>query len=134
MNKKTGAYDPAVELAKGPDLTAESYDKTQKVAVTAGKVTVGGVPGGVEISGIATGRTDASIEGTLNLWLSIFRFMWPDTTVNHVAGWNICVELKPGQTPDETALALAAYINAGTRPYKAAADKAKVTIVYSGVD
>ncbi|MBU2573462.1 MAG: hypothetical protein KKH28_05240 [Elusimicrobia bacterium] len=43
--------------------------------------------------------------------------------------------LKAKQTPIETAKAFAAYINAGTRPYKAKAAgnkaKATVTIVFS---
>ena len=44
MKKKKSAegYNPEVELAKGATLTAASYDKTQKITVTAGKVTVGG--------------------------------------------------------------------------------------------
>ena len=134
MKKKPGAYDPAVELAKGADLTAASYDKTQKIAVTAPKVTVGGHPGEIEISGVATGRLDAGIDGTINIWLSIFRFMRPDGTVNHVAGWNIMLALPPGQTPEATAQAFADHINKGTRPYRAAAEKAKVRVVYSGKD
>ena len=129
-NKGPGGYDPAVELAKGAELTAASYDKTQTIAVTAGKVTVGGKPGIAEISGLATGRQDAGIDGTINLWLSIFRYMRPDGTTDHVAGWNIPLVLKPAQTPIETAGAFAAYINAGTRPYKAeaAGDKAKAAV------
>lgn len=43
-----------VELAKGAKLEAAAYDKTQKAAVVAGKVTVGGKPGIAEISGITT--------------------------------------------------------------------------------
>jgi len=128
-------YNPEVELAKGANLTVASYDKTQKILVTAGKVTVGGKPGIAEISGIATGKLDASIDGTINLWLSIFRYMRPDGTTDHVAGWNIALALKAKQTPMETAKAFAAYINAGTRPYKAKAAgnkaKATVTIVFS---
>ena len=57
MEKKNGGYDPVIELAKGAKLEAASYDKTQKILVTAGKVTVGGTPGEVEITGIATGCT-----------------------------------------------------------------------------
>ncbi|OGR66870.1 MAG: hypothetical protein A2081_03095 [Elusimicrobia bacterium GWC2_61_19] len=127
-------YNPDAELAKGADLTASSYDKTQGVAVAAGKVTVGGKPGVAEITGLATGRAGGGIDGTLNLWLSIFRYMRPDGTINHVGGWNIMLALKAGQTALETAAAFAAYINAGTRPYKAQASgtkiKASVTITY----
>lgn len=131
MKKKTGAYNPEVELAKGAKLEASSYDKTQLIKVTAGKVTVGGVAGSVEISGIATGRNDASINGTLGVWLSIFRYMRPDGTINHVAGWNIMLPLKAGQKPLASAKALAAIVNAGTRPYKAKAKSAKASAVVS---
>ena len=125
MKKKgAGGYDPVVELAKGAKLEAAAYDKTQKAMVLAGKVTVGGKPGIVEITGIATGHIpEAGIEGTVDLWLSIFRYMRPDGTVDHVGGWNIPLTLKAKQTPIETAKAFAAYINAGTRPYRATAAK-----------
>ena len=129
--KKSGGYDPAVELAKGAKLDAAAYDKTLKAAVIAGKVTVGGKPGIAEFTGIAAGHMPgAGIEGTVDLWLSIFRYMRPDGTIDHVGGWNIPLNLKPGQTPIEVAKAFAAYINAGTRPYKAkaAGNKAKATI------
>lgn len=133
--KSAGDYNPEVELAKGATLTVASYDKTQKITVTAGKVTVGGKPGIAEISGIATGKQDASIDGTINLWLSIFRYMRPDGTTDHVAGWNIPLALKAKQTPIEIARAFAAYINAGMRSYKARAAgnkaKATLTIVYT---
>jgi hypothetical protein len=135
QRKVNKGYDPEVELAKGADLTVASYDKTQKIAVTAGKVTVGGNPGIAEISGIATGKQDASIDGTINLWLSIFRYKRPDGTTNHVAGWNIPLALKAGQTPIQTAKAFAVYINSGTRHYKAKAAgdglKATVSIVFT---
>lgn len=139
MKKKSKRdYNPEVELAKGANLTAASYDKTQKIAVTARKVTVGGKPGSVEITEFATGKLDAGIDGTIDLWLSIFRFKRPDGTTNHVAGWNIPLALKPKQPPIETAKAFAAYINAGTRPYKAKAagsnTKATVTIVFTEID
>jgi len=133
--KKSEVYNPELELAKGATLDAASYDKTQKIKVTAGKVTVGGNPGRAEISGIATGKLDNSIDGTVNIWLSIFRYMRPDGTTDHVAGWNIATSLKPGQTPAATAKALTDYINAGTRPYRAAAtggkDKATIKIVFT---
>jgi len=133
--KKNNKYNPDVEFAKGAKLEAAAYDKTQKATVIAGKVTVGGKPGIVEISGIATGHIpEAGIEGTVDLWLSIFRYMRPDGTIDHVGGWNIPLTLKAKQTPIETVKAFAAYINAGTRPYKAKAAgnkvKATVTIVF----
>ena len=134
MKNNNAGYNPDAELAKGAELTASSYDKTQGVAVVADKVTVGGKPGIAEITGVATGRPGAGIDGTLNLWLSIFRYMRPDSTVNHVAGWNIMLALKPGQTALDTAKAFEAYINAATRPYKAKAAgsdlNASVTITY----
>lgn len=130
MKKKTRAYNPEVELAKGATLDVASYDKTQKIKVTAGKVTVGGIAGRAEISGIATGRNDGSINGTLALWLSIFRYMRPDGTTDHVAGWNIMLPLKAGQTAASSAKAVVEIINAGTRPYRAAAVGNKIKIVF----
>jgi hypothetical protein len=121
MEKEKAAkkYNPDVELAKGAILTAESFDKTQTITVTESKVTVGGKPGIAKISGIANGKLLAGIDGTINLWLSIFSYMRPDGTTDHVAGWNISLELKAGQTPLETANAFADYINSNKRPYKA---------------
>jgi hypothetical protein len=127
--KKT--YNPETELAKGARLEAASYDKTQKVQIIANKVTVGGQAGVVEVSGIATGRSDTSINGTIGIWLSIFRFMRPDGTINHVAGWNIMLPLKAKQTAAATAKAFAKAINTGPRPYKATAPGAKLKIVYT---
>ena len=132
MKKKAVVYNPEVELAKGATLDARSYDKTQKIKVTAGKVTVGGIPGRVEISGIATGHIpEAGIEGTCDLWLSIFRYMRPDGTIDHVGGWNIPTVLKSGQTAAATAKAFEVYINAGTRPYHATATGGKLKIVFT---
>lgn len=129
--KKKAVYNPEVELAKGATLDAQSYDKTLKIKVTAGKVTVGGIPGRVEISGIATGHIpEAGIEGTCDLWLSIFRYMRPDGTIDHVGGWNIPMVLKAGQTAAATAKTFADYINAGTRPYHATASGGKLKIVF----
>ena len=129
-------YNPDIELAKGAKFDASSYDKTQTIKIVARKVTVGGTPGIAEISGIATGHIPAAgIEGTIDLWLSIFRYMRPDGTIDHVGGWNIPLALKAKQTPIVTAKAFAAYINSGTRPYKAKAAgnkaKATVTIVFA---
>ncbi|MDD2804433.1 MAG: hypothetical protein PHV33_02675 [Elusimicrobiales bacterium] len=132
---KKGTYNPEVELAKGAELTASSYDKTQGADVPGGKVTLGGKPGRAEFTGEATGKGEG-IEGTMNLWLSIFRYMRPDGTINHVAGWNIALALKPGQTALDTAKAFEKYINSNTRPYRAKAsgtsDKAALTITYTG--
>lgn len=129
--KASGAYNPEVELAKGATLEAASYDKTQKITVLVNKVTVGGKAGIAEISGKATGRSDASINGCLGIWLSIFRFMRPDGTINHVAGWNIMLPLTAGQTAAASAKAFAKIINTGPRPYKAIATGAKLKIVYT---
>ena len=129
--KRTKPYNPEQELAKGATLDVASYDKTQKIKVTAPKVTVGGIAGRAEISGTATGRSDASINGTLGLWLSIFRYMRPDGTTDHVAGWNIMLPLKAGQTAAASAKAFVEIINAGTRPYRAAAAGAKIKIVFT---
>lgn len=128
---KKANYDPAAELAKGAKFEAAAYDKTQTIKVLAAKVTVGGTPGTAEISGVATGRTDASINGTIGIWLSIFRYMRPDGTINHVAGWNIMLPLKAGQTASDTAKAFAMEINSGTRPYRAVAAGAKLRITFT---
>lgn len=130
-SKKTGNYNPEVELAKGATLEVASYDKTQKISVLVNKVTVGGKAGIAEISGIATGRSDASINGCLGIWLSIFRFMRPDGTTNHVAGWNIMLPLTVGQTAAASAKAFAKVINSGTRPYRATATGTKLKIVFT---
>lgn len=131
MKKGFKGYNPDIELAKGARFDASSYDKTQSIKIVAGKVTVGGCPGIAEISGIATGRTDSSIGGTIGIWLSIFRFMRPDGSINHVAGWNIMLPLKAKQTAVATAKAFAKTINEGTRPYKATAVGARLKIVYT---
>jgi hypothetical protein len=132
MKKKTsGTYNPEVELVKGATLEAASYDKTQKAKVIVNKVTVGGSAGVAEFSGVATGRDDASINGTIGIWLSIFRYMRPDGTINHVAGWNIMLPLKAKQTAATTAKAFVRAINSGTRPYKATATGAKLKIIFT---
>lgn len=128
--KKSGGYDPAVELAKGAKFLASSYDETQTVKITAAKVTVGGTPGAAVFSGVATGKYDTSIDGTINLWLSIFRYMRPDGTIDHVGGWNIPLALKKGQTAAATAKAFAKIINSGTRPYRAAAAGATLKVFF----
>ena len=120
-NRHGGRYDQDVEMEKGATLDAASYDKTQKIKVSFDKVTVGGKSGRLEISGIATGKQNAKIDGTISLWLSIFRYMRPDGAIDHVAGWNITTSLSPGQTSDATAKTLVEHINASTRPYRAVA-------------
>lgn len=124
-------YNPQVEQAKGAKFEAATYDKTQTIKVLAAKVTVGGTPGVAEISGVATGRNDSSINGCIGIWLSIFRFMRPDGTINHVAGWNIMMPLKARQTAADTAKAFAREINSGTRPYRAVAVGAKLRITFA---
>lgn len=126
-------YDQAVEMAKGAKLTALSFDKLQKVAVTKGLVTVGGQPGSVEFSGKAKGR-GTGIDGTMSLWLSIFRYNRPDGTVNHVAGWNVTLPLKAGQKPEATAKDFEKFINSASRPYRAKAVKTALSITYEAKD
>lgn len=128
--KLTAKYNPDVELAKGAKLEAATYDKTQTIKVIAPKVTVGGTPGILEVSGVATGRVDTSINGCISIWLSIFRYMRPDGTINHVAGWNIMLPLRAKQTAAVTAKAFAKTINAGSRPYKATTRGGKLKIIY----
>lgn len=128
---KQNNYNQEIEFAKGAKLDAATYDKTQAIKIVAAKVTVGGTPGVAEISGVATGRSDASINGCISIWLSIFRYMRPNGTTNHVAGWNIMLPLKAKQTASATAKAFAKTINAGTRPYKATSIGAKLKIVYT---
>ena len=129
-HKDKATYNPDVELIKGAKLEAASYDKTQTVKVLVNRVTVGGTSGSAEFFGIATGRNDASINGTIGIWLSIFRYMRPDGTINHVAGWNIMLPLKAKQTATATAKAFAKEINSGTRPYRAKAAGAKLKITF----
>lgn len=133
MTKKDASgYDPAMELAKGAKFIASSYDETQKVFVKADKVTVGGKPGIAEFTGPATGKHDSSIDGSINLWLSIFRYMRPDGTIDHVGGWNLFVRLKAGQTPSATAKAFAKIINSENRPYRASTSGSKLKITFTG--
>ena len=129
--KKRATYIPEIELAKGAKFEVATYDKTQTIKIVAPKVTVGGTPGIAEVSVIATGRNDASINGCLGIWLSIFRFMRPDGTINHVAGWNIMLPLAAGQTAASSAKAFAKTINTGPRPYNATATGGKLKIVYA---
>ena len=129
--RKKGTYNPDIELAKGAKLEAASFDKTQTIKVLVDKVTVGGKAGVAEVSGIATGRNDSSINGCLGIWLAIFRYMRPDGTINHVAGWNIMLPLTAGQTAAASAKAFAKIINTGPRPYKATATGAKLKVVYT---
>lgn len=121
-------------MAKGAKLTALSFDKLQKVSVTRPLVTVGGEAGAVEFSGKARGR-GTGIDGTMSIWLSIFRYKRPDGTVNHVAGWNVTLPLKPGQKPEVTAKDFEKFINASTsRPYRAKAVRNSLGIKYEEKD
>lgn len=133
MNKECNTgYDTEVELEKGADLTAVSYDATQRALVTSGKVTVGGKAVTAEISGVASSKGP---DGTVNLWLSLFRFKKPDGSIKQVDGLNIPTTLKPGQGAIDTAKALASFINTSKRPYKATAKgnraNATITIVFA---
>jgi len=67
----------------------------------------------VEVSGTATARDDASINGTIGIWLSIFRYMRPDGATNHVTGRNIMLPLKAEQTAAATVKAFTKTINSG---------------------
>jgi len=124
-------YNPEKELKKGPKLQAMSLDPLQTVKIIEEKATIGGQPGIVEFYGNAKGKTDNSFGGTVSVWLSIFRFMRPDGTIDHVAGWNMQIPLAPGQTPEQTADAFAKYINlAPTRPYIAQAEGGRLSVFY----
>lgn len=125
------AYNPEKELKKGAELRVMSLDPKQSMKVSAGKVTVGGEPGIVDISGTAAGKQDGSLGGTASLWLSIFRFMRPDGTVDHVAGWNIMIPLASGQTSEQTARAFELAVNLDpSRPYFAKAEGSRLWIYY----
>lgn len=128
-------YRPSAEAFKGAELAASSFDAAQRVEVPRWRTTVGGEAARADFAGAAAGK-GAGIEGTMCLWLSIFRRVRPDGSVDHVAGWHLALPLRPGQTALETALAFAARINAGTRPYRAAAAgsaaKASLTVTYTG--
>ena len=125
------AYNPEKELKKGAELKVMSLDPDQSMRVIAGKVTVGGEPGIVEISGCAAGKQDGSLGGTASLWLSIFRFMRPDGTVDHVAGWNIMIPLSSGQTAEQTVRAFELAVNLDpSRPYFAKAEGERLWIYY----
>lgn len=128
-------YRPPAEAFKGAELAASSYDGTQRVEVPRWRTTVGGEAARADFTGAAAGK-GAGIDGTMCLWLSIFRRVRPVGSVDHVAGWHIALALQPGQTALETALAFAARINAGSRPYRAAAAgdaaRASLTVTYTG--
>lgn len=128
-------YRPAAEAFKGAELAASSFDAAQRVEVPRWRTTVGGEAARADFAGDAAGK-GAGIEGTMCLWLSIFRRVRPDGSVDHVAGWHIALALRPGQTALETARAFAERINAGSRPYRAAAagseGRASLTVTYTG--
>ncbi len=132
MNKEYNTEDTEAESEQGADLTAVSYDATQRAVVTSGKVTVGGKAVTAEISGVASSK---GTDGTINLWLSLFRFRKPDGSTEQVNGLNIPATLKPGQGAIDTAKALAFFINTSKSPYKATAkgtrSSATITIVFA---
>ena len=130
--KLNAGYDKKTELEKGADLTAVSYDATQRALATSGKVTVGGKAVTAEISGIASGKGP---DAMINLWLSLFSFKKPDGSMKQVDGLNIPAALKPGQGAINTAKALAAFINSSKRPYRATVKgnrtNATITIIFA---
>jgi len=109
----TRTYNPAKEKAKGATLEVLSSDRTQKMQVLAKKATVGGIPGKIRVSGVATG------EGELDFWLSIFRFMRPDGSTNHVAGANVAILTRRGMTALKSATELVNKFRTYGRPYVA---------------
>ena len=114
-------------------LTALSLDKSQTVKVKAGVITEDGLYGIAEIDGWAAGHTDNSINGMMSLWLSFAQSGTEAGTYEELAlpGWNIMLALCPGQSPEQTAKAIAEYINADNeRPYYAVAHCHKVLIYY----
>jgi hypothetical protein len=133
MKNENPGYYSETELDRGAQLTAVSYDKTQRALVTAGLATVGGKAVTAEISGVATGRGE---DGTVNLWLSTFHFKGRDGELKKVPGFNAVATLAPRQGAIDTAKAIASYVNSIKTPYKATASgdrrKALVNIAFTG--
>lgn len=131
-NEHPGYYNEQ-ELDRGAQLTAVSYDRTQRALVTAGRATVGGKPVVAEISGVATGKGE---DGTVNLWLSAFRFKGRNGAMNKSPGLNAVATLFPRQGAIDTAKAIASNVNSSKTPYKATIHggrrKATVTIIFTG--
>ena len=135
----TANYSNAIPLKSSSEktditlLTAISLDKTQTIKIKAGIISEGGLYGVAEIDGWAAGHTDNSINGTMSLWLSAGQAGNEPGTYEEAAlpGWNIMLMLRPGQSPEDTAKALAERINSDTeRPYYAVAHCHKVLIYH----
>lgn len=110
-------YCEATELDRGAQLSAVSYDKTQRAVITeGGRATVGGKAVTAEISGIATGKGE---DGTVNMWLPAFCFKGSDGAVTKVPGFNAVAALSPHQGAIDTAKAIASYVNTSRTAYRA---------------
>ena len=133
MNNANPGYFNELELDRGVQLTAVSYDRTQRALVTAGRATVGGKAVTTEISGVATGMGE---DGTVNLWLPTFRFKGRSGGINRVPCLNAVATLSPHQGAINTAKAIASSINRSRTAYKASASgsrrKARVNIIFTG--
>ena len=131
-NEDPGCYNE-IELDRGAELTAVSYDRTQSALVTARVATVGGKAVTAEISGVATAKGE---DGTVNLWLSSFNFKGRDGEMRKVPGINAVAKLAPRQGAIDTAKAIASYVNASRNAYKATAKgdrrKAQINIAFTG--
>jgi hypothetical protein len=92
-----------------------------------------GKPVTAEISGLATAKGE---DGTVNLWLSSFRFKGRDGVMKKVPGVNAVAKLHPRQGAIDTAKAIASYVNASKTAYKATASgsrkKALINIAFTG--
>lgn len=133
MKNANPGYFNELELDRGVQLTAVSYDRTQRAMVTAGRATVGGRAVTAEISGVATGRKE---DGTVNLWLPAFRYKVRSGAMNRVPGLNAVASLSPHQGAINTAKAIASSINCSRTAYRATASgsrrKANVNIAFTG--
>lgn len=133
MKNENPGYFNELELDRGVQLTAVSYDRTQRAFVTAGRATVGGRAVETEISGVATGRGE---DGTVNLWLPAFRFKARNGGITRVPGLNAVASLSPRQGAINTAKAIASSINSSKTAYKATSSgtrrKASIKICFTG--
>lgn len=128
---KAATIKPVLGADRFTYMTAASFDSQQNIKVAYDFLSEDGSYGIAEISGIASGHTDNSIDGTINVWLSIGPRERKASSDNPLPAWNIMLFLKPKQTPEQTAVALAAYINSvAEQPYYAQVYKSKVYIYY----
>lgn len=119
------------EAEKTTALSAVSYDKNQTIAVIQKLFYESYGYAVAEINGNAYGKRDNSISGTINLWLSLGPDEMRGNSDNPLPEWNIMLSLRPNQTPEQTAKALAGYVNANMeKPYYARAYCNKVIIYY----